>query len=118
MEDSQQTSSASRRRAKLLATLSPEGRATYDVLRAQLARDVDRSFTESKARLETVFGDLHTKLDRTIRDLRQKVRSDDGRRCALAAAASVSSATSSTTSLHRTTSKDATFVLTAVRAII
>ncbi|VAI34380.1 unnamed protein product [Triticum turgidum subsp. durum] len=65
-----------RRRAELLATLSSEGRATYEVLRAQLARDVDRCFAESKARLEkgmeAALGDLHTKLDRTIGDLRQK----------------------------------------------
>ncbi|XBI82590.1 hypothetical protein VPH35_091239 [Triticum aestivum] len=91
-----------RRRAELLATLSSEGRATYEVLRAQLARDVDRCFAESKARLEkgmeAALGDLHTKLDRTIGDLRQKVRSDHGRRCAPAAAASTATAPAMSTS--------------------
>ncbi|XBI16551.1 hypothetical protein VPH35_058790 [Triticum aestivum] len=89
----------SRRRAELLATLSPEGLATYEVLKAQLARDLDRSFAASKARreksVETAFADLHTKLDRTIDDLRWKVRGDDGRRSAPAAAASASSTTRS-----------------------
>ncbi|XBH97957.1 hypothetical protein VPH35_127544 [Triticum aestivum] len=89
----------SRRRAELLAPLSPEGLATYEVLKAQLARDLDRSFAASKARrekfVETAFADLHTKLDRTIDDLRWKVRGDDGRRSAPAAAASASSTTRS-----------------------
>ncbi|KAM3403723.1 hypothetical protein ACQJBY_007072 [Aegilops geniculata] len=87
------------RRAKLLATLSPEGLATYEVLKAQLAHDLDRSFAASKARreksVEMAFADLHTKLDRTIDDLRWKVRGDDGRRSAPATAASASSTTRS-----------------------
>ncbi|XBH69613.1 uncharacterized protein [Aegilops tauschii subsp. strangulata] len=85
----------SRRRAELLATLSPEGLATYEVLKAQLARDLDRNFAASKARreksVETAFADLHTKLDRTIDDLRWKVRGDDGRRSAPTAVALASS---------------------------
>uniref|UniRef100_A0A453CDX4 Uncharacterized protein n=1 Tax=Aegilops tauschii subsp. strangulata TaxID=200361 RepID=A0A453CDX4_AEGTS len=89
-----------RRRAELLASLSPEGLATYEVLKAQLARDLDRSFAASQARLEksveTAFDDLHTKLDETIGRLRHKVRTDASTRCAPAAAALASSATSST----------------------
>ncbi|XBH59985.1 hypothetical protein VPH35_114637 [Triticum aestivum] len=94
----------SRRCAELLATLSPKGLATYEVLKAQLARDLDRSFAASKARqeksVETAFPDLHTKLDRTIDDLRWKVRGDDGRRSAPAAAASASSTTRSAAFPH------------------
>lgn len=59
----EQTSPASRRRAELLASLSPEGRATYEVLRAHLARDLDRRFAESEEAVETTFGDLNTNLD-------------------------------------------------------
>lgn len=63
---------------------------------------MDRCFAESKARLEkgmeAALGDLHTKLDWTIGDLRQKVRSDHGRRCAPAAAASTATAPAMSTS--------------------
>ncbi|XP_044388669.1 mucin-5AC [Triticum aestivum] len=42
----------SRQRTELLASLSPESRATYEILRAQLVCDLDWSFAESNARLQ------------------------------------------------------------------